>query len=60
MTEIDDHRVLALTPSKIRGKSSGAVLEEAFACVVTIDGGKITRTVLYPSREEALQAARTE
>ena len=57
MTEIDTDRVLAITPIKVRGKSSGVALrEERVASIVTVRGGKIVRTELYPSPEEALKA----
>jgi ketosteroid isomerase-like protein len=57
VTEIDQDRVLAITPTSIRGKSSGVPLkEEQFACIVTLRGGKIIRTEVYPSPEKALEA----
>jgi hypothetical protein len=57
VTEIDEDRVLATTPTTFRGKSSGVTLDEKrLACVVTVRGGKILRTEVYPSPEEALQA----
>jgi ketosteroid isomerase-like protein len=57
VTEIDKNRVLAITPGSIRGKSSGIALEEErWASVVTVRGGKIIRTEVYSSPEEALNA----
>jgi ketosteroid isomerase-like protein len=57
VTEIDKNRVLAITPGSIRGKSSGIALEEEWwASVVTVRGGKIIRTEVYSSPEEALKA----
>jgi ketosteroid isomerase-like protein len=57
VTEIDTDRVLAITPIKVRGKSSGVALrEQRVASIVTMRGGKIVRTELYPSPEEALKA----
>jgi ketosteroid isomerase-like protein len=59
--EIDEERVLAITPTSIRGKSSGVALkEERYACIVTVRGGKIVRTEAYPSPEEALKAVGLE
>jgi ketosteroid isomerase-like protein len=59
VTEIDDERVLAITPTRIRGKQSGVRLdEERIGCLVTVREGRIVRTELYPSPEEALEAAR--
>jgi ketosteroid isomerase-like protein len=58
VTEIDEDRVLAIMPTSTRGKSSGIALEEQrFGCIVTVRGGKIIRTEVYPSPEEALEAA---
>lgn len=55
--EIDDERVLAITPTRHSGRSSGVVLEEErMACVVTVRDGKIVRTEVYSSPEAALKA----
>ena len=57
VTEIDADRVLAVTPTSFRGKSSGVALrEERVASIVTVREGKIIRTEAYPSPEEALKA----
>jgi ketosteroid isomerase-like protein len=59
VTEIDKYRVLAIVPTRIQGRSSGVSLnEERLACIVTVRGGKITRTEVYSSPEDALAAAR--
>jgi ketosteroid isomerase-like protein len=61
LTEIDKERVLAITPTRHEGRSSGVALEEQqFACIVTVRDGKIVRTELYSSPEEALKAAGLE
>jgi ketosteroid isomerase-like protein len=61
VTEIDGDRVLAITPTRVRGKSSGVALsEERYGCVVTVRDGKIVRTEVYPSADEAVEAARLE
>jgi ketosteroid isomerase-like protein len=58
VTEIDEERVLAIAPTRHEGRSSGVALdEERMAAVVTVRGGKIIRTEVYPSPEEALEAA---
>jgi ketosteroid isomerase-like protein len=58
VTEIADDRVLAITPTRFRGKSSGVTLpEQRMGSIVTVRGGKIVRTEVYPSPEEALEAA---
>ena len=57
VTEIDKDRVSAITPSRIRGKASGVEVETRFACVVTVRGGKIIRTEVFHSSDEALKAA---
>jgi ketosteroid isomerase-like protein len=57
VTEIDERRVLAITPTNIRGRSSGVTLkEERLACIVTVRDGKIVRTEVYSSPDEALKA----
>jgi ketosteroid isomerase-like protein len=57
VTEIDEERVLAIAPTRHEGRSSGVVLpEERVACIVTVRDGKIIRTELYSSPEEALEA----
>jgi ketosteroid isomerase-like protein len=57
VTEIDKERVLAITPIKVRGKSSGVALsEKRYGYIVTVRGEKIIRTEVYPSPEEALEA----
>jgi ketosteroid isomerase-like protein len=58
VTEIDKYRVLAVVPTRIQGRSSGVALnEERLACIVTVRGGKIIRTEVYSSPEDALEAA---
>jgi ketosteroid isomerase-like protein len=57
VTEIDDERVLAVTPTKFRGRQSGAETEQRIAAVVTVREGKVVRTELFQSPEQALEAA---
>jgi ketosteroid isomerase-like protein len=58
---IDGERVLAITPTRHVGKSSGVVFEEErVACIVTVRDGKIVRTEIYRSSAEALTAAGLE
>jgi ketosteroid isomerase-like protein len=59
VTEIDGDRVLAITPTRFRGRSSGVILDEQrIGCIVTVQDGKVTRTEAFPSRDEALEAVR--
>jgi ketosteroid isomerase-like protein len=59
--EIDNDRILAMTPTRIWGRSSGVKLDEKrLACIVTLRGGKIIRTEVYSSPEEALEAVGLE
>jgi ketosteroid isomerase-like protein len=61
VTEIDTDRVLAITPIKVRGRSSGVALrEQRVASIVALRAGQIVRSELYPSPEEALEAAGLE
>jgi ketosteroid isomerase-like protein len=57
VTEIDHQRVLAVTPTKIRGRQSGAESEQRLGVVVTVRDGKVVRTEMYGSPEQALGAA---
>ena len=57
VTEIDHQRVLAVTPTKIRGRQSGAESEQRLGAVVTVRDGKVVRTEMYGSPEQALEAA---
>jgi len=61
VTEIDTDRVLAIVPTRLQGKSSGVTLpEQRLASIVTVRDGKIVRTEVYSSPEEALKAAGLE
>jgi ketosteroid isomerase-like protein len=55
--EIDEERVLAITPTRITGEHSGVEISERFVCLMTVRDGRIVRTVVYPSEKEALEAA---
>ena len=58
VTAIDEDRVLGIVPISVRGRSSGIALkEERFGYLVAVRDGKIIRTEVYPSPEEALEAA---
>jgi ketosteroid isomerase-like protein len=58
--EIDGCTCLVILPTRHRGPSSGIVLdEEPLAGLVTVRDGKIVRTEVFPSRERALDAARS-
>jgi ketosteroid isomerase-like protein len=56
VTEIDDDRVLAVIPTRNTGTSSGVVVDQRLAMVVTVAGGRIVRTEVFGSRAEALKA----
>jgi ketosteroid isomerase-like protein len=57
VTEIDRERVLAVLPTKYRGRRSGAESEQQLAAVLTVRQGKVVRTEAFGSPEEALEAA---
>ena len=57
VTEIDHERVLAVMPTKFRGRQSGAETEQRIAAVVTVREGMVVRTELFQSSEQALEAA---
>ncbi len=57
VTEIDHERVLAVMPTKFRGRQSGAETEQRIAAVVTVREGKVVRTEPFQSPEHALESA---
>jgi ketosteroid isomerase-like protein len=61
VAEIDEERVLAIVPTRHAGRSSGIPLdEERMAAVLTLRDGRIVRTEVYRSRDEALKAVGLE
>jgi ketosteroid isomerase-like protein len=50
-------RVVAMIHHRGRGKTSGIEVDQRFAMVWTLRGGRAVRMDMYPSREEALEAA---
>lgn len=55
--EIDKERVLAITPTRHEGRASGVPLaEERTASIATVRDGRIVRTQVYSSVEQALEA----
>jgi ketosteroid isomerase-like protein len=57
VTEIDHERVLAVIPTRFRGRQSGAEIDQRIAAVVTVREGKVVRTELFQSPEQALEIA---
>jgi ketosteroid isomerase-like protein len=56
---IDADHVLAIMPGRVRGMSSGVVLnDERWGVVMTLRDGRVTCTEVYASAERALDAAR--
>lgn len=47
--------VLLLRP-KARGKQSGAPVENAWAMILDLAGGKITASRVFPDQDQALKA----
>ena len=54
---IDKERVLIAVMMIARGKRGGVPVKQRFGYVVTVRGGKLTRTEGYTSFQEALEAA---
>jgi ketosteroid isomerase-like protein len=53
---VDSTRILALVHNSARGRASGLEMEErSVANFFEIDGGKVTRLVVYLDRDRALQ-----
>jgi ketosteroid isomerase-like protein len=58
--DVGPHQVLVVTVTRFKGVSSGIggiEMEERTWCVVTVDEGQITRTEVYNSPDQALEAA---
>jgi ketosteroid isomerase-like protein len=55
-TDVDEDRVLLTYRFIARSKRGGVPIEQRNALVVTVRGGKVTRTEAYSSLEQALEA----
>jgi ketosteroid isomerase-like protein len=55
--DVGPNKVLAVTTTRVQGKSSGAATEQRLWTVVTVRGGKISRTEAYVEPAKALEAA---
>jgi ketosteroid isomerase-like protein len=54
---IDDERVLVTGWTKARGLRGGVPVEEEFWVVMSVRGGKVTRSAVYTDRVQAFEAA---
>ncbi len=54
---IDDERVLLIVVGKAQGSGSGVPVEQRMGQIHTLRDGKVTRTEVYASPDEALEAA---
>ncbi len=54
---VDDERVLVDGWMRARGLRGGVPVEQRFWVVMTVRGGKATRSEVYTDREQALEAA---
>src|SRR5881397_646180 len=52
-----DGRVLVIARFVLRAERSGVPIDQPTVAVATLSGGKIVRTEVFPSLEEALEAA---
>ena len=50
-------QVVVVYRDRGRGQTSGVEVKHRWGLLVSVDGGRITRTVFYPSPEDALEAA---
>jgi ketosteroid isomerase-like protein len=57
LTDLGSGAILAAVTETGRGKESGVRVERSFAVLYTVIDGKIARVTMFPSEEEALQAA---
>jgi ketosteroid isomerase-like protein len=57
LTDLGSGAILAVVTETGRGKSSGVPVRRSFATLYTVIDGKIARITLFPSEEQALEAA---
>jgi ketosteroid isomerase-like protein len=57
VTDLGSGAIVAVVTEKGRGKSSGVPVQHSFASLYTLIDGKIARVTVFPSEEEALEAA---
>jgi len=57
LTNLGSGAVLAVVTEEGRGKSSGVPVRQSFAALYTVIDGKIARITVFPSEEQALEAA---
>ena len=55
--EIDSEQVLVTASASVRGKGGGVPVEQRFWAVVTVHGGKVSRSEIHTDRRQALEAA---
>ena len=57
LTNLGSGAVLAVVAEEGRGKSSGVPVRQSFAALYTVIDGKIARITVFPSEEQAFEAA---
>ena len=57
LTNLGSGAVLAVVTEEGRGKSSGVPVRQSFAALYTVIDAKIARITVFPSDEQALEAA---
>ncbi len=58
LSEIDEGRVLVVSTATARTRRAGVAMRASYAVVITLREGKLVRTEVHSSREEALKATR--
>jgi ketosteroid isomerase-like protein len=54
--DVGPNKVLAVTTTRVEGKTSGAATEQRMWIAVTVTGGKVSRTEAYVDPAKALKA----
>ncbi len=57
VVDIGPEKVLAVTTTRFKGTASGVASEQRMWNLVTVAGGKVVRTEVYPDPAKALEAA---
>jgi hypothetical protein len=58
--DVGNHKVIAVTTGRFRGKASGVEFEQRAWVLMTVRGGRISRTQSFTDPAEALKAALSE
>jgi ketosteroid isomerase-like protein len=58
--DVGNHKVIVVTSARYRGTASGVELEQRTWAVMTVRGGRVSRSEIYSDPTEALKAGLSE